>query len=407
MGLKTTSEPHFFCHAPWRTLYINPEGEVRLDNQSSFVLGTLEDGRSLKEIIKSEAPAQIQQQFGKDRLPDSCRNCAQKESIIGHSRRFFFQHKLEPMGIEGNQFKLEYLDLHLTNRCNLKCRMCNSESSSQWIEEDKILNSIDAKRLNRPKNPRVRRVNQEILKGLLRDPDIFKNLRYLALRGGEPLMEPLYLEIIDFLIQHGFAQQIILDLSTNGSFAEAKVLKRLNHFASVDFHLSVEGGGELYQYIRGGQTFSIDKLERNIQRFRELPNVHIIFAVTVSVYNILHLDELIEWFLKIKTDKDEIILSNTVVRPNYLQYLLIPSHLKLLAVERLEKILPQLKRHCSSPNRMIRDSGIDQLIDYLNTPTHDELERERLWRTFLSFNSEVDKMRKTRLVDIVPEYDFK
>jgi MoaA/NifB/PqqE/SkfB family radical SAM enzyme len=401
--LKTTFKDPLQCHAPWRSLYVRPDGNVYVDNQSSHLIGNLV-ANDLDEIVASNSLVLLQQQFLEGQFPISCDNCEKKEKTIGHSRRIFFQHKLPPLDQDKKIFQLEYLDLNLTNRCNLKCRMCNSESSASWIPEDIALTKSSPIDLHRPKTPQVHQVRPEVVNKLLSSPDIFKNMRYLALRGGEPLMEPVYLDILDFFIKQGIANQITLDLSTNGTVTDAKILGQINQFKDVDFHLSVEGSGELYKYIRGGHNFSIDDLQEKIRIIRSF-KIPIIFAVTVSVYNILYLDQLILWFLKTKNNNDELILSNAVVKPNYLQYQNIPHQLRQLASERLGKILGPLEDHCNLSHRRIRNSGIQEIIMRLQQP--DTTGRLELWNTFIEFNQRLDVMRNTNILDIIPEFkDF-
>jgi MoaA/NifB/PqqE/SkfB family radical SAM enzyme len=398
--LKTTFETSLQCHAPWRSLYIQPDGNVYVDNQSSHLIGNLPSSR-LDEILTGNSLAQLQQQFLQGTFPTSCNNCKKKENTIGHSRRIFFQHKLLPLDQTQAKFQLEYLDLNLTNRCNLKCRMCNSESSASWIAEDIALTESSPIDLRRPKAPQVLQVQPELVNKLLSNTDLFQNLRYLALRGGEPLMEPIYLSILDFFIKQGFSNQITLDISTNGTVTDPKILGRINQFRNIDFHLSIEASGELYKYIRGGNNFSIDDLQEKIRIIRSF-GIPIIFAVTVSIYNIIHLDKLILWFLKHKSINDEIILSNAVVRPDYLQYQNIPRPLRLLAKEKLSKVLEPIEEHCRLPERRIRNSGIQEIITGLQSPDTDE--RLELWKTFIEFNQRLDVMRKTSIVEIIPEF---
>ena len=87
-------------------------------------------------------------------------------------------------------------------------------------------------------------------------------------------------------IKWGIAKDVILDINTNGTIFNDRLYKIAKNFKMVKLHISIEGTGELYQYIRGGDNFTINQLEDNIKNFNMLANTMIIYTVTVQAYNI-------------------------------------------------------------------------------------------------------------------------
>ena len=71
------------------------------------------------------------------------------------------------------------------------------------------------------------------------------------------------------------AKNIVLDINTNGTILNERLLNIAKNFKQLKLHISLEGTGQLYQYIRGGDNFTIEQLEQNILEFNKLEKVNI------------------------------------------------------------------------------------------------------------------------------------
>ena len=63
---------------------------------------------------------------------DGCLECKQEETILNRSSM------RQNMNRSFTSDKIEFVELSVSNQCNITCRMCNSTYSSKWAEVDKI-----------------------------------------------------------------------------------------------------------------------------------------------------------------------------------------------------------------------------------------------------------------------------
>lgn len=357
------------CYAPWHALSIRFNGDVVPDCVYDGRHGNLLTD-TLPEIFEHIGLQQTRSAIANGTLPSNCRSCIKKESMVGHSRRIFFETALNPLLKEYDYSKpvndIYFLEFNMSNLCNLKCRMCSGVNSTAWVKEDIKLS----------KNPILRRpitniefgyrnVPTDIVDRLFAYPEYFKNLQYVNIKGGEPYMEPANKDIMRHLIRLGYAKNITLDISTNGTIVDEEFDALAKQFKHTIWHISIEGVGKMYEYMRGGDNFKFEQLEANLKHFEKFDRL--IFAGTVSAYNVFHLDEIKKWFDSIKKDNFELYLLNVVATPDYLNPGVLPAH--LLEGTRFK---------------------------------HDPVLEHEL-PAFIEFTKSVDALRGTNVLDVAPE----
>lgn len=396
---------NFKCLAPWKAILVHSDGSISPDHQFKYSFGNLRNG-TLKELMKSTEATALRAKILNGEVPEGCENCIKKEKSVGHSRRIFFDHKLNKNSERTKSLPqaeaVEFLELNLSNLCNLKCRMCNSVSSSSWISEEKLLATMDIPDIHLPIDPCLKKVSDGEVEKFLQDPESLLNLKYVALRGGEPLMNIQTLRILQKLIDWGVATRITLDLSTNGTIFSEDILRILEQFKSVDFYVSVEACGDLYAYIRGGSEYSLKSIHENLKRVRQLSNTNLIFVNTVSVYNVYYLSEWIDWVVGLGGRNDELSLSNVVVRPEFLNFQILPLDFRLKAQEKL-KSNRSIHSHATKTEIKFRDTGYEQVCRSLGHEIFDEQRRRLLMTRFVAYNQALDKLRGTSLLKVAPE----
>src|SRR5262249_54305273 len=82
--------------------------------------------------------------------------------------------------------------------------------------------------------------------------DVLKSidtLEHLYITGGEPLINRRVTEMIDFLMRSGASRHIDLELSTNCTRVDARMLDRFQRFRRVNVLLSLDGVGDVFEYI--------------------------------------------------------------------------------------------------------------------------------------------------------------
>ena len=128
-----------------------------------------------------------------------------------------------PLLIKSPDPSLRYLELQITDRCNLRCRHC-------YIGE---------------KNPSDLSVNR--IRNVLKEFEDIQGLRVL-ITGGEPLMHSSFEEVSEMLPEFSFRKVLF----TNGLLLDRRICKMLN----VDeIQISIDGLEEAHDSLRGRGTF--------------------------------------------------------------------------------------------------------------------------------------------------------
>jgi len=310
-------------------------------------------------------------------------------------------------------FEFPTMEIKLNNLCNLKCRMCNPTDSTSWndwseVEEfyDKEKNYIagNVRKLNLVRKPYLDKFED--------NPnwwDSFKKLlpyfRRVEFAGGEPLMDPQHFQILDMLKPYG--QQIEIKYATNGTTLGITKGRTIHeywpHFRSVAVNVSIDGIGDVYEYIRGNANFS--EVVENVKTIQAIPNVsRVVGAVAVQVSNVLILDKMIEYFLD---DLGIVFYTNMVNYPNVLSIQVLPNELKSIAIKRLIAVklrVPEFKHVKANPILLdITNKQIDGVINFITSKntTH-------LWSECVEFNRRLDITRNQSFTDVTPEFiDYK
>ena len=149
---------------------------------------------------------------------------------------------------------LRYLELQMTNRCNLQCRHC-------YIGE-------------RPH----RDLSKKQIQMVLEQFEEIQGLR-LLLSGGEPLLHPDFWEVNEMLSDYAF-RSILL---SNGTLISKEVAQKL-HVHEVQ--ISLDGMKEGHEFLRGKETF--EKAVMAIDHLQEA-------KIRVSVATMIHRKNLSEF----------------------------------------------------------------------------------------------------------------
>jgi sulfatase maturation enzyme AslB (radical SAM superfamily) len=204
--------------------------------------------------------------------------------------------------------------------------MCGPSNSSLWNSDYKFLTKIGL-------------VNQA--NGLyadtgfdgyqLSDDDIdklilhIKNVKgkiYLELKGGEPLIMPQTKTLVNRLIELPNAEKITLLIVTNGTVVPEWVDSVQHKISKLQLIVSVDGIGEVYNYIRGTNKFTFNDCFKNIEKFHAFKNIDLKFNVVVQNLNIHQMIEIHQLLTAFpKTTINYITLS----MPSYLAVNVMPS----------------------------------------------------------------------------------
>lgn len=388
------------CIAPWHALTIKWGGNVVPDIIYKDKLGNIND-YTLKEIWEGEQYRELRELHRNRQIPPSCANCAKKEKS-GRSRRMYFWDKLDyDLRMESEFLDVDstpdirYLDFTLSNKCNLACIHCGPFVSTGWTKDGKKLNKEKPEYWTEQPIGFNGVKELSFMDNLFANPEYFRNLQWLALRGGEPLYDERCYEVLKWFVEAGLSKNIALDISTNGTVFEDRFKEIFKEFKHIELLVSIEATDELYSIIRGG-SYTWDTINENLEKFYAEDNIEVTFAVTVMTTNIFALPDVWDWFYTNHRKRASISMTNVVVTPAYLNIAHMPRELKNVALEKIEHI-PSMEMWPIANSRVDMfeyQTGIDDIRAGLKREVNEE-EASKYWDWFLKYTKDLDRLRNT------------
>ena len=216
---------------------------------------------------------------------------------------------------------LKEIDISLSNKCNLACRMCNTGSSHQiWEDVDKLkknnkLSKFDKastysiKSHNLPQNIK----NNYLIKWIYDNTD---KVKIFKASGGEPLYDNNILNLLRKFIKDGNSMNTELVLHSNAMLIDDKIIDLMNHFKAQRHSFSIDGVDSTYDYIRHKANF--ETLEKNIKKwFVKSTNIYTVnINFVLSALNIGNVVDFLEWTILMFHNKVRCNVFISEVRPH-------------------------------------------------------------------------------------------
>jgi organic radical activating enzyme len=246
--------------ASWATQYLDSESA---DNESVY------NPISLEEHWNSDYMKGIRKDLMMGKTIPQCEVCNDKLLNVSIYRDYFnktlFPNKIdeafEKTNDDGHTEMVPIsFDYRITNLCNFKCRMCGDQLSSQWEAERRSMGQYDLENNNdlwaQKKNKQVIEVFQkEVAEKELWEAVKNGTIEEIYWVGGEPLMWEIHWEIMDYLVKSGGAKNVWIRYNTNFSrttYKQYDLRDMLPHFKMVQICASIDGTGEIVEYVRHG-----------------------------------------------------------------------------------------------------------------------------------------------------------
>jgi radical SAM protein with 4Fe4S-binding SPASM domain len=386
------------CILPWVYLQIEPNGNVHPCCSNDYLLGKIKT-TSLEEIWNGDIINEFRLSLLKDELPDSCFSCKQYEKLGSTSIRNLynnlfkdsFDEALENTNEDGSLKKMKFKGYHfrISNKCNFKCRMCDSNSSSSFTGEI-IEHSKDL------------------------DLDTFidnniEDLEVISFAGGETLIMDEHYQLLQKLIDKG-KTNIHIEYSTNMSTLRYKsydVLKYWNKWNPEKLFVgaSIDEIGNRAEYMRSGTKWSV--VEKNLKTITKQPFNREIHTV-VSCLNVFRLPEIVQYLTDIgyiipekfldKKYKDTTLQFHFIdegAPESPVSIWILPDQFKKKTTEKIQSFIEQYN------NRYETDISpmFNPILSFLNKRTN-----QKIVRDFLIKNTQIDKERKENLFKTFPEF---
>lgn len=382
---------------PWNSIATNASGIYRVCCNSTPGKNTINDdaGKPMRifqhtptEVWNSPTYKKIRTQMLAGERPEMCERCFKEEDSgidsarVNWNKRWYDENREYSVEEDPN---VQYVDLRLGNLCNLKCRMCNPYSSSQWVDEwNSVVGKADlvpnfpitdeeAKRLSKLDWP----TNLKTWDSLI---EIADTIEEIYLTGGEPTLAVEQYKLFDILIEKKLSKKIKLKYNTNLTNIPSKMIDYWSNFKRIQINASIDAYRDLNRYIRYPTAWS--SVEKNIRQFASMSNVEVQLHCTVQTYNILNLHELFDWMIKYPTIK---LYLNILNHPRSMNIRVLPKELKELAEQRLQPYLDLPK--------------VKQVIKYMNDKDDSQYLKE-----FFEYTLTLDELRNQDFFNLVPEF---
>ena len=378
---KSVYKGDTMCALPWIHKYVNPQGLVMpcCVGNEDYPIGNI-NYQSLDDISTNP----IRDQMLKGERPDACSYCWQQEDNGIDSIRQSANKTHKP---EQN-FVLKHVDIRLSNKCNLMCRMCSGKFSNRIAQEEEKLYGF-TKYKNETLSPELIKIQLDYIKKNI------NTVESVYFAGGEPLINEVHYRILDLLIENK-KTNIKISYNTNFSILKYKkynLMDLWSHFDDITIGASIDLIGDQSDYVRHGAEYST--LENNYKIVKDVPNIKFKITSVLHLMNIYNLPELQKRWLQLGIDCANISF-NILSTPLEQCITVLPDHYKNIALVKIHNHLEYLGTIKNSKNLI---DQWKQARDFMTSQSDTHLLSE-----FFRLTDDKDRIRNQKFEDYFPEY---
>ena len=372
-----------FCYAPFVHMYVSNTNKLCCvsneggNNTSDVDLKTKWEGNYYKKhrtMFLSGIPS------------PHCDRCIENEKVGSHSDRLMFEQMYHDKGLildvdTGTTLGSPIdLDIRENNLCNLRCRMCSPQSSSQLSKESNVNSVINFHSNDVYISPKVTDDELEFL---------LSNIQHgqrIKLLGGEPTIMPEVHSMLDRLIARNVTN-IPLFITTNVTNNNPTFIQKIEKFSNVYFTFSIDGIDKTVEYIRNPLNW--ETAMNNMKVYSQIAQQSVL-TYTVQAYNLLHIEEFLNWINEF--DHNIRPRFEVLTNPEWASYRMIPYGIRK---EYLEKLLNSAIINTDiSTSTATLHSVIQRCLD-------DKIEYDLT--SFVDVTKRFDISRKQHIKDFIPE----
>jgi sulfatase maturation enzyme AslB (radical SAM superfamily) len=367
------------CYAPFIGMYADYNGNYAPCCVAEKVSSAARDFWTGEQVVG------MRKKMLANEWPDECSYCKNRESSGLKSDielwKIAYAKVNKPLDlIQGtDNTGPYYIDMRPGNKCNLKCRMCGPQFSSQWVTE---IND----------NPGV---GLDWLMVESNDSEGFhdfmnyaanQNLIEIKILGGEPTIDE---NVIVFLENMITTQQKLprLRFTTNATNLNKRFQKIMSSFDGVHVVFSVDAVSREFEYIRTNANWI--KVKNNIEKIfeKELAS-HCDFNTVLMPYNIFSIIPLLKWYKSLfdKGYRFSVLFSDSAVGYTSLSAVLERDLLQAIS---------DIEQYLSTVDNDFR-SVVSEILLLLNS-THFN---HNNYCQFKEYNNLLDSVRQTSLLSL-------
>lgn len=339
-----------FCPLPWSHLGVKNNGTLRMcsHSQSAGTGNTVlyQDGKRLYledldsvDVLNCETLIQARKDFLNNIFPEQCNRCKMEKEAGYRSRDEWETLRASAEGFtpemayantneDGTlkQSKILSVDLRVGHQCNLRCVMCFPGESTKWYKDykeilgedkfgvDGVKYDLDIKNADFDWARSDEKVASFIKAG--------KYIQKIKFGGGEPLMIKSCTQLVEKLVEAGYAKNIELEYSVNLTVFPDKLWDLWKHFKTVKFCCSIDAPGEANEAIRYPTKWST--VVDNLKMLDDTPSNMVVFtSTTINMLSYEHWADLMLWidaqkYKKVNEDVYSFSATHPVYKPQYM-----------------------------------------------------------------------------------------
>jgi len=426
-------------------LNIVQENKINLDYIDYWQLRNTGDVYNAKDANLNEARnSSMLKQARLDMLegkwPEACKRCEDEEAAGIRSRMqyenerwsaddtFTFEKALQVTATDGsidtNEVPTVFYDLRFGNLCNLKCRMCGPTDSSQWYEDQvkmfgtEYQDTTGIVKLHKNAKGKYEPIvdvynwyeNTNLWNQLENN---MPNIRHLYLVGGEPLMIDQHYTFLQKCVDQNEASHIVLEYNTNITNIPERAWNIWKHFERIEIGASVDGIGDVVEYIRYPAKWKI--IERNMQALDNAEgNFKLWLSPTIGILNSKHLPDMILWVLEqnFKLINAQAwkppITPHPLHHPKWLNMKILPPEAKKVITQYYEDCKPLIRDRIfaqtdkgPAKKEQLYNKTVALLDNYATFMNKDDW--SELMPKFWELNEKLDSIREEKLQDKIPD----
>lgn len=422
-----------FCFYPFVQLSTNPSGHIKpccyysgtmkhLDGKPIGILS----GDTFSDAWNSDNLVNVRKKLHNGIMPDACNICVRDGDVSMRKRsikEYNYDHKTLTQvyeTIHNNYYAMHspsYLELKPSNLCNLKCVMCNSYDSTQIAKElgelvDKFggITVSNGRFIEISSVPGIKENNntwsteqpewsdnEEVWESFKK---LAPGLEVLSFAGGEPTIMPFVLKALQYIVEHDYAKNITVFLSSNFTNLNKNFLELMIKFKKFELIASIDGFDKVNDYTRFPSKWKqVSKNYIEAKGYMKHSNIKILMNITVSLLNVVNLDSLL-YFIEEQAKqypyfKEWPYNINLIMTPADQQVSMLPQPLKELAIQRLTMYLETSQIIKDFPGL---DGKIHLLLNELKKPDDPEV-----FKIFKQRIKILDEHREISIGDYIPE----
>lgn len=397
------------CPLPWKQVQVSTLGNVSpCCIWTGKPAGNLKE-KSLKEIWNGFTYKKLRRDMLQGKKPEGCQKCWMLEDLHTKSPRWYAYRKYlseidtlkqdaNPLGEE--PMKVECWDIRFSNLCNLACRTCGPEASSKWYSEaSEVFGREWVNQIRCGQSPKI---SKELLDYLVEHLSDVSEIYFV---GGEPLLMQEHYKVLDAVLEGKYTNVYLrynTNLTTLGQNDKAiEYWKKLKEQGNkIEVGLSLDAVGEVAEYVRYGC-----KWETVVRNLRELINneIHIMVMPTVSVLNIWHVQDLLDFCIGEGISGFDIANANIVTGPCHYDMRILQKEDREKTICRIQEYL---KEHEEAEEELhgVRHKFYDPIVEFLREDPQFDLGQAR--QEFKRVTQQLDRIRNQSFKAINPQYSL-